>query len=122
MGKANTVVIILPHAVALSKLRFWNYFRHRERGVCAIDIFLDDQLVYVGYLKKAAAKMDHQTILFTNSAKELAAEQSHVKYNIEETEKDHLTLIDERQVRRKGASYSGKRAVESERPMTALVV
>ena len=120
-SRSTTVTAVLPHAVALSKLRFWNYFRNPERGVCELDVLLDDRLIYSGCLRKAAAKMDHQTVLFTNAPAELAVEKSHVKYCLPELQQDALTLIDEDTVKRRGQTFVQTRPSEAERPATALV-
>jgi Domain of unknown function (DUF4457) len=112
---------VLPHAVALSKIRVWNYVRSVERGACEVDILLDDHLIYSGFFAKAGAPGVHQTILFTNVPAEIAAEKAYVAYNIAELEKGHLTLIDEKRVRNKGHTFREKRRTGIERPSTAVV-
>jgi Domain of unknown function (DUF4457) len=121
-AKSNTVTVVLPHAVALSKLRIWNYCKNPERGACEVDIFLDDHLIYFGYLRRASGHVpEHQTLLFSNHPGDIAAERAHVKYSVAEMDKNHLTLIDERALKNPGHSYVASRPPAIERPSTALV-
>lgn len=125
-NKANTITVVLPHAVALSKLRLWNYHKNPERGACEIEVLLDDQLIYFGYLRKAAPPSAlrqalHSTLLFSNHPADIEAERPHVKYNVADMERDHLTLIDERVVKNKGITFVPP-AAANERPSTAVVM
>jgi hypothetical protein len=121
IDQGNTLVIVLPHAIVLSKLRIWNYCKNPERGACEVDIFLDDHLIYFGYLKQASCPQDHQTLLFSNHPGDLATEKLHVKYSIAEMDKNHLTLINEGIVKNKGRTFVETRPPEMERPSTAVV-
>jgi len=110
----------LPHAVALSKLRLWNYAKTPERGACEIEVVLDDELIYKGFAAKAAARGEHQTLLFTNDTAEVASEARHVRYNLDQMERNHLTLVNERVVKNEGRGYHAP-AKEPARPQTAVV-
>ena len=112
---------MLPHAVALSKLRFWNYCKNPERGVCDIDVLLDDCLIFSGYLKKASDDLSHQTLMFTNSPSEIAAEAHSVTSCASDVYPTRVTLIDEKKVRRRGETLLGNLAVPTDRPSTAVV-
>lgn len=118
---SNEVTVVLPHAVALSKLRIWNYFKSPERGVCEVDVFLDDHLIYFGFLKKATTPGDFQTLLFSNHPGDLASDQRRVKHTVPEMDKNHLTLINEGTVKDKGRAVIDARPLSSERPATAVV-
>ena len=117
----NIVYIRLPHAVAISKLRIWNYAKNPERGACEIEILLDDSLIYKGFVAQATAKHDdYQCIMFTNAEDEVANEKGHVKYNLGLMERDHLTLVNERVVKNEGFGFHSKGEVQA-RPQTAVV-
>jgi Domain of unknown function (DUF4457) len=114
----NTVTLNLPHAIVLSKLRVWNYHKNPERGACEVDVLLDDQLIYSGYLARASSRpFEHQTLLFSNDAGDMAAEHSHVKNSVSQMDKGHLTLINEKVVKNQQRVV----VAPSERPATALV-
>jgi Domain of unknown function (DUF4457) len=121
-ARPNVVVLVLPTAVALSKVRFWNYHKNPERGVCELEMMLDDNLIYSGYLRKAGtSKLSHQTILFNNSPSEIAAEKAFVSDCAKEVPQCHVTLIDEQRVRHRGDSLIDKRLAPTDRPNTAVV-
>lgn len=119
--KPNVVVLVLPTAIALSKVKFWNYHKNPERGVCELEMFLDDNLIFSGYLKQASAQISHQTILFTNDPAVIAAEKSHVVDCAQEVPQSHVTLIDESRVRHRGDTLVDKRLDPTDRPNTAVV-
>jgi hypothetical protein len=119
--RPNTIIIMLPYAALLSKIRFWNYFKNPERGVCEFDILLDDSLIFSGYLGKAGPRVEHQTVMFSNDPAEIAAEEGRVLSCAKDVPRAHITLIDERKVRHRGESLRDKRAAPSERPLTAVV-
>lgn len=120
-ARPNVVIFVLPHAVALSKIRFWNYCKSPERGVCEMDVLLDDCLIFSGYLKKASSSVCHQAVMFTNSPAEIAAEKHSVTSCESDISKTQVTLIDEKKVRRRGETMLGTLAVPSDRPSTAVV-
>lgn len=119
--KPNVVVLVLPTAVTLSQVRFWNYHKNPERGVCEMEIFLDDHLIFSGYLKQASPQMSHQTILFSNDPAVVAAEKSHVVDCAQQVPQSHVTLIDETRVRHRGDTLVDKRLDPTDRPNTAVV-
>lgn len=51
--QGNLVFIVFNEPIVISLIKFWNYSKTPERGVKDLDIYLDDQLVYSGSLRKA---------------------------------------------------------------------
>lgn len=120
-ARPNIVVLVFPTAVTVSKVIFWNYHKNPERGVCELEMMLDDNLIYSGYLKKATPQLCHQTLLFSNSPSEIAAEKDFVSDCAHEVPQSHVTLIDEQRVRHRGDSLIDKRLAPTDRPNTAVV-
>ena len=116
----NTLTIALPHAVALSKLRVWNYHKSPERGACEVDVLLDDQLIYFGHLARAEGRPQHQALLFSNHPGDLAGERAHVRVCAPQRAADHVVLFDEGVM--KSRAPAGAAAAMQERPATAVVV
>lgn len=52
-SQGNLVFIVFDEPIVISLIKFWNYSKTPERGVKDLDIYLDDQLVYSGSLRKA---------------------------------------------------------------------
>lgn len=117
----NIIYIKLPRAIALSKIRVWNYAKTPQRGACEADIILDDALIYKGYFAKSTEAREHQCILFTNAPADIKCEQRRVKCSLVQLEKNHLTLVNERVVKNRGIGFSPPKALAVARPGTAVV-
>eukprot|EP00892_Ulva_mutabilis_P007841 jgi/Ulvmu1/5429/UM022_0224.1 len=120
-ARPNIIVVMLPHAVALSKIRLWNYQKSPERGVCEMDVLIDDALIFSGYLKKASTELCHQTLMFTNSPAEIAAEVDNVTSCAGDVCPTRVTLIDEKRVRHRGETLLENPSFSTDRPSTAVV-
>lgn len=120
-ARPNILVFMFPHAVALSKIKLWNYYKNPERGVCEMDVLLDDCLIFSGYLKKASNELCHQTLMFTNSPAEVAAEKDSVTSCAGDVCPTRVTLIDEKRIRHRGETLLGNPSLPTDRPSTAVV-
>ena len=90
-GAAHAVTVHHPRPVVIAALRFWNYARTPERGAQEVEVYLDDRLIYHGYLKKfapgpAGGADFRQSILFTNAQDTITAERPFVYSHAAETE------------------------------------
>ncbi|THD26873.1 hypothetical protein D915_002312 [Fasciola hepatica] len=52
-SQGNQIFIVFDEPVTASGLRLWNYSRTVERGVREFAVFVDDQIIFHGYLPKA---------------------------------------------------------------------
>lgn len=120
----NVVYVKLPRAIALSKLRIWNYAKTPTRGAREVEIILDDALIYKGHVAKASAETrDYHCILFTNAPSDIKNEQRRVKCSLVKLEKNHLTLINEGSVKNRGIGFAPPpKPTSSARPGTAVVM
>ena len=62
----NQLIINLEKIKHISAIQFWNYSKSSSRGVKALEIYLDEKLIFKGDLKKASNSGNISTILFTN--------------------------------------------------------
>ncbi|KAF7251384.1 hypothetical protein EG68_09121 [Paragonimus skrjabini miyazakii] len=53
-NKLPCIYVVFNEPMKLAGIRLWNYTRTRERGVREFAVFVDDQLVFRGYLPKAS--------------------------------------------------------------------
>ncbi|KAL4471398.1 hypothetical protein ABPG74_008291 [Tetrahymena malaccensis] len=86
--KINTIYLFFEKPVIISAINFWNYSKTPSRGVREIEIFLDDKLLFRGYLKKAPSQEQHakesvslfNTVIF-NRNQEILQKIKPVVYN-----------------------------------------
>lgn len=113
----NTIFVLFDEPIVVGLIRLYNYSKTPSRGAKAIEIFVDDVLVFSGDLRPSPAfsdlpvcaepvegsSFDHginwgsrteprlaQTILFTNDATIVAEEESRIPYS-----DDCIEFIDE---------------------------
>ncbi|KAL4511622.1 hypothetical protein ABPG72_012467 [Tetrahymena utriculariae] len=86
--KMNTIYLFFEKPVIISAINFWNYSKTPSRGVREIEIFLDDKLLFRGYLKKAPSQelySKDQVPLFNsiifNRNQEILQKIKHFVYN-----------------------------------------
>lgn len=84
-------------------------------------MLLDDSLIFSGYLRKASCDSRHQTIMFSNSPADIAAEKDSVTSCAADVCPTQVTLIDEKKIRRRGATLLGNISAPTDRPSTAVV-
>ncbi|EAR94456.2 hypothetical protein TTHERM_00052450 (macronuclear) [Tetrahymena thermophila SB210] len=86
--KMNTIYLFFEKPVIISAINFWNYSKTPSRGVREIEIFLDDKLLFRGYLKKAPTQEQYtkdsvplfNTVIF-NRNQEILQKIKPVVYN-----------------------------------------
>lgn len=122
----NVLYISFDAPVALSAVKLWNYSKTPSRGVHALQILLDDQLVWDGALKAAPAPAQAkgasqatfaQTIVFCALPALMAQEAGTIMRD--SGEQQEVMLVDERRVvtgASSATSTAGKSAIN--RPQT----
>jgi len=105
-GQPVVMHIFFDEPVAISMIKFWNYSKTPQRGIEQFELFIDDLLIYKGFLKEApeptarsrGSETDfHQTVLFSNS-EELLDQEKQYMLLLGTTEEQHVQFINERQI------------------------
>eukprot|EP00743_Colponemidia_sp_Colp-15_P010352 GILK01011394.1.p1 GENE.GILK01011394.1~~GILK01011394.1.p1 ORF type:complete len:1186 (-),score=244.93 GILK01011394.1:158-3268(-) len=125
----NSVSVYFDEPVFISMIKIWNYSKTPERGVRELEIFVDDLLIYRGYLRKAPGQESNQdfgqSILFSNEGSLVSREVKNVY--CEAGKLQDVLLINNNQVMRaseseRGSSVSTRYNVkEEDRPKTSVV-
>ena len=124
---ANTIYIAFDAPISLSVIKVWNYSKSPERGCKDIQIFLDDELLFDGILRKAPSSSGGagrtpvnfaQSIIFSQS-KAIVEREMHNAFRWEKgTEQDICFINDNVVVSRQKSK--GKKSYPTARPTTAF--
>mmetsp|Transcript_14658 Transcript_14658/g.12480 ORF Transcript_14658/g.12480 Transcript_14658/m.12480 type:complete len:108 (+) Transcript_14658:458-781(+) len=70
----NQLFVSFDQPIVISCIKFWNYSKDRLRGIKELEISLDDNIIYRGYIRKAptfegfqSGQELHTTVLFTKN-------------------------------------------------------
>lgn len=119
VGRNNKIFICFDKPIIISYIKIWNYKKNNNRGAKDIEIWLDNSLIYKGWLKDRIITGDKgQTILFTNDEKILSTEKCNV-YPPNENEQS-VVLIDEKRVLSCGAKLDTTSYNLKDRPTTSM--
>lgn len=74
LGLVNQIFLVFEEPIIISAINIWNYTKTPTRGVREMQIFIDDLLIFQGFIRKAPTKQQFlnnqspiaSTILFTN--------------------------------------------------------
>lgn len=96
----NVLYIYFDAPIALSAIKLWNYSKTPTRGVQAIQILLDDQIIYDGLLRQAPSKPISdsfgQLVLFAPSSISPFTDFHPDRYDRGELGEQDVLLVDER--------------------------
>lgn len=106
-GRPNVIYVWFDAPICLSLVRVWNYAKTAHRGTCDLQLYLDDLLLFDGYLKRslepndaagaaAAGEVAVQSIVLSASDEAVAREEKFLP-RLSGSEQDVL-FIDERRV------------------------
>eukprot|EP01017_Pseudomicrothorax_dubius_P015402 TRINITY_DN17768_c0_g1_i1.p1 TRINITY_DN17768_c0_g1~~TRINITY_DN17768_c0_g1_i1.p1 ORF type:complete len:127 (+),score=19.82 TRINITY_DN17768_c0_g1_i1:91-471(+) len=54
----NIVHLLLDQPIGISGINFWNYSKTPKRGLREIEIYLDENMIYKGFLRKSPTEAE----------------------------------------------------------------